>query len=215
MDRDLTPHLAPSLAPEHDWAAASSLIHPSLKPVGTSGVDGRALHSNFGTGSWLPLVRPGPAGLPIVYVIPGVGFDVLVGADHLLSWGVGPDQVHAAAMANLAAWSAKASWAEEVDGGRRILWSDWGDGMDAARILLDEVRARLTEDLGPRGRILVGLPERDLLIATGIADGDSEFPEMFADYVTDRAQSADEPIDQRLFELVKGELVEARVLSPA
>jgi len=50
----------------------------------------------------LPLVRSGIAGLPLVYVMPAHGFEVVVGVDHLLSWGVGPEQVHAAAMANLA-----------------------------------------------------------------------------------------------------------------
>ena len=32
---------APSLAPEHDWAAASKLIRPALRPSGTAGSDGR------------------------------------------------------------------------------------------------------------------------------------------------------------------------------
>ena len=35
-----------------------------------------------------PLLDEGPAGLSVVYAIPGVGFDVIVNADHLLSWGV-------------------------------------------------------------------------------------------------------------------------------
>jgi hypothetical protein len=63
-------------------------------------------------------------------------------------------------------------------------------------------------DLAPARRILVGLPERDLLIAAGLADGDDEFASLFADYVADRAQAADDPIDDRIFELVEGELVE-------
>jgi hypothetical protein len=57
----------------------------------------------------------------------------------------------------------------------------------------------------------VGLPERDLLIAAGLADGDDEFAALFADYVADRAQAADDPIDSRIFELIEGELVEFRV----
>jgi uncharacterized protein YtpQ (UPF0354 family) len=150
-------------------------------------------------------------GLPIAYVIPGRGFDVVVGEEHLLAWGVGPDEVHAAAMANLAAWSGEASWVDEVDGSRRVVWSDFGDGMAAARILLVEVRRRLASDLAQTGRILVGVPERDLLVAIGLADGDDEFAAMFADYVADRAREADEPIDHRLFELVDGELVEFEI----
>jgi uncharacterized protein YtpQ (UPF0354 family) len=152
-------------------------------------------------------VRVGPAGLPIVYVLPGQGFDVVVGVDHLLAWGVGPDEVHAAAMSNLDSWSGGASWLDEMDGGRRVVWSDWGEGLDAARILLEEVRNQLASEMQPARRILIGLPERDLLIAAGLAEGDDDFASLFADYVADRARAADDPIDDRIFELVDGELV--------
>ena len=160
MEHDQPPRVAPSLAPEHDWAAASRLVRPALRPVGTTGTDGRELrvpHSSAGPGK--TVVKAGPAGLPIVYILPGVGFDVVVGVDHLLAWGVGPDQVHAAALANLDAWSVSASWVDEANGQRKLVWSDWGEGMDAARILLEEVRSRLASDLAPARRILVGLPE--------------------------------------------------------
>jgi hypothetical protein len=212
MDRDQAlqgaPRRAPSLAPEHDWAAAAGLIHPALRPLGTTGVDGRNLQASSGGGlPGKPLILAGPAGLPLAYVLPGSGFGVLIGAEHLLAWGVGPDQVHAAATANLATWSAEAPWQEEIDGSRRIVWSDSGEGMDAVRVLLPEVRARLAGDLGPTGRILIGLPERDLLIATGLAPEDEEFAALFGRYVADRWQGADEPVDDRLFELVAGELV--------
>jgi hypothetical protein len=83
--------------------------------------------------------------------------------------------------------------------------------MDAARILLVEVRRQLASDLARTGRILVGVPERDLLVAVSVADGDDEFAAMFADYVADRARGADEPIDHRLFELVDGELIEFEI----
>ena len=131
-----------------------------------------------------------------------------------MAWGVGPDQVHDVAMANLAEWSLNAAWTNEVNGGRRVVWSDLGEGLDAARILLPEVRVRLASDLGPTHRILIGVPERDLLVAARLADGDDEFASMFADYVADRARAADEPIDSRVFELVDGELVEPAIATP-
>jgi len=209
MEQDLTTHLAPSLAPEHDWTAAARVVHPALKPLGTAGVDGRERVAPQSHGASVkPIVAAGPAGLPVVYVIPASGFDVLVGVEHLLAWGVGPEQVHAAAMANLSVWSTEASWADETDGRRRIVWSDLGEGMDAARILLQDVRDQLASGLAPASRILVGLPERDLLIAAGLVDGDDEFASMFAGYVAERAYGADDPIDERVFELVDGELVE-------
>jgi uncharacterized protein YtpQ (UPF0354 family) len=152
-------------------------------------------------------VKSGPADLVIVYVLPGKGFDIVVGVDHLLAWRVGPEEIHRAAISNLGAWSSEASWVDEIDGRRRVVWSDLGEGLDAARILLEDVRNQLASDLGPGGRILIGLPERDLLIAAGLAAGDDEFASLFADYVADRAHNADEPIDDRVFELVDGELI--------
>ncbi len=181
MRQDMEARPASSLAPEHDWAAAARIVRPALRPPGSVGVDGRervAPQTHGVPGK--PLVTSGPAGLPIVYVIPADGFDVLVGVEHLMAWGVGPEEVQAAAMANLSTWSGGASWVDEVDGPRRIVWSDWGEGMDAARILLAEVREQLAAGLAPAPRIIVGLPERDLLIAAALVEGDEEFAELFS-----------------------------------
>jgi hypothetical protein len=150
MEQNRTARPAPSLAPEHDWTAASGVLRPAFRPVGTAGTDGldrRLPSSNAGAGK--PIMKAGPAGLPIVYVLPGEGFDVVVGVDHLLAWGVGPDRVHDAAIANLSEWSREAAWTDEVNDGRRVVWSDLGEGLDAARILLTDVRAKLAADLGP------------------------------------------------------------------
>jgi hypothetical protein len=209
MDPEPRDPIAPSLAPEHDWAAASRIIRPALRPVGTAGDDGltyRLPSPNAGPGK--PLMRIGPAGLPVVYVIPGRGFDVVVGVEHLQAWGVRPQNVDDAAIANLRSWSDAAGWSSELSGTRLVMWSDGGDGMDAARLLLPEVREKLAADLAPADRILVAVPERDLLIAARLNDGDGEFAGQFAGYVEDRATTADEPIDRRVFELSGGELSE-------
>ena len=195
---------APSLAPEHDWAAASKLIRPALRPSGTAGSDGRDLRLPTGSNPARPIVAAGPAGLPIVYVIPGAGFDVVVGVE----------QVHASAMSNLGLWSDGADWVDESNGSRRVSWSDAGEGMDAARILLPQVQERLISALGPAYRILIGLPERNLLIAASLTEDDAEFAAMFAAFVADRARTADDPVDGRIFELTDGQLVEYRADPP-
>ena len=209
MESESRAPIPPSLAPEHDWDAASRIIRPALRPVGTPGDDGlhyRLPSPNAGPGK--PLMKAGPAGLPIVYVIPGRGFEILVGGEHIQAWGVRPSQVHEAAMANLQAWSDAAGWASELSGERLVVWSDAGDGLDATRILLEDVRARIAADLAPAHRILVGVPDRDLLIAARLSEGDGEFAALFAGYVEDRATMADEPLDRRVFELIDGELLD-------
>ena len=78
-------------------------------------------------------------------------------------------------MKNLADWSAGAAWTDEVSGERRLLSSDTGEGWDASRILLPEVVDRLSRELGSVGRVLIGLPERHLLVAGTLRPGDEEF----------------------------------------
>jgi hypothetical protein len=202
---------SPSESPEHDWASAASRIMPLPRPAGSAGtplddVDTRHLGSEGLRSHAVPVIDAGPAGLTIAYAIRAGGFDVLVNPDHMLGWGIEPDALRGAAMENLGLWSASAAWTDEADGGRRILSSDTGDGADAARILLPEVRRHLCDELGGEARVLVGLPERHLLVAGTLQRDDPDFARLFADFVGDHAGGVDEPIDARLFELVDGEL---------
>lgn len=213
-------HVAPpgpttSLAdtPEHDWETARGLIRPAFRPVGTHGlaldsIDPEVLASEASKSHSQPVVDEGPAGLPVVYTIAAGGFDIVVNGDHLLSWGIAPSALQDAALANLATWSATAAWSDEESGQRRLISSDTGDGLDAVRILLPDVLEHLTRELAPRGRVLIGLPDRHLMTAASLAPDDGEFAQMFADFVIEQSGGADEPIDRRVFELVDGRLVE-------
>jgi hypothetical protein len=199
-------------SPEHDWQLAKAVVRPAFRPVGTQGLALESIQRdtllNQATKSHAqPVIDSGPVDLPVVYTIPAGGFDIVINGDHLLSWGIEPHELQDAALANLAAWSASAPWTEEQSGERRLLSSDTGDGLDAVRILLPEAIAHLAATLGP-GRILVGLPERDLLAAASLAPDDTAFAEMFAEFVVEHSGGADEPVDRRVFELVDGRLVE-------
>jgi hypothetical protein len=200
-------------APEHDWSQAKTLIRPAFRPVGTQGqpiesIDRDALMATAAHSHAQPLLDTGPAGLPGGYAISAGAFDIIVNGDHLLSWGIQPSELQDAAMANLAAWSASAPWTDEASGDRRLISSDTGDGTDAVRILLPEVVAHLASELGANGRVLVGVPERDLLTAGTLRPGDDDFAAMFADFIVEHSGGADEPIDRRVFEIVDGRLVE-------
>ena len=81
-----------------------------------------------------------------------------------------------------------------------------GDGGDATRILLKEVRSDLAAALGGGGRVLVGLPETDMLMAAALVPGDEEFAALFAEFVRDHAAGADHPLDERVHEIAGGEL---------
>jgi len=189
-------------SPEHDWTAAARILFPILRPPGTPGmvvanIDEAALLADAGRSHSQPLIDEGPAGLGVVYGLHAGGFDVIVNGDHVLSWGVPIAEIQEVALRNLANWSASAAWTDEVSGERRLISSDTGDGWDAARVLLPEVLDRLSSELGGAGRVLVGIPERHVLIAGALRPGDEEFATLFAEFVVEHSGGADEPIDRR------------------
>ena len=200
-------------APEHDWSVARGLVQPCFRPVGTHGLaldsfDRESLQGHGQSTHAQPIVDTGPAGLPVVYVIPAGGFDIVVNGEHVLSWGIEPVELQDAAIQNLTRWAAGAAWTEETSGVRRLISSQTGDGQDAARILLPDAIEHLTRQLSGIGRILIGLPERHLLTAATLRADDAEFADLFAEFVVEQSGGADEPIDRRVFELVEGRLVE-------
>ncbi len=201
------PDASAAAAPEHDWATAIGQIYPVLRPEGTHGtklatIEPEALVQEGLKHHALPVLDDGPAGLAIAYALREPAYDVLVNADHLLGWGIEADALRDAAMANLRAWSASAPWTDEMSGDRRVLSSDTSEGGDAARILLPEVRAHLVGELGGAARVLVAVPDRDLMLAGSLPAGDTEFAGQLAAFVADVSEGAHEPIDRRLFELV-------------
>jgi len=207
------PSGSPLDSPEQDWTHARDIIYPAFRPVGIQGLDieafdREALAAHPGLSHAQPLLDVGPAELPVVYTLDAGAYDIVVNGDHLLSWGVEPSEVQDAALRNLARWSSTAAWTDEVSGDRRLISSDTGSGWDAARIMLPDVVAHLTTELGAAGRILVGLPERHLMTAGSLRLGDDDFAMLFADFIVEHSGGADEPIDRRVFELVDGRLVE-------
>ncbi|MEO5705139.1 MAG: hypothetical protein ABIR64_09160 [Candidatus Limnocylindrales bacterium] len=200
----------PSATAEHDWNAALDHVFPALRPAGTHGLllddmnESRLAHEGMKKRA-LPLVDPGPAGLSVVYVLRELAYDVVINAEHLLTWGIEAQALRDGAMANLRAWSATAPWTDELAGQRRLVSSDTGDGADAARILLPEVRRHLAGECGGPSRVLVALPDRDLLVAGSLHPADREFADQFAAFVGDLMDDAHEPIEGRLFELVGDE----------
>jgi hypothetical protein len=196
-----------SEAPEHQWEAAADHIFPALRPAGLHGApleeldEVRLAHEGMKKHA-LPVVDDGPAGLSVVYVLREPSFDVVINADHLLTWGVAAPTLRDRAMANLRAWSATAPWSDELAGDRHLVSSDTGSGGDAARILLPEVRAHLAGRCGGPSRVLVALPDRDLLMAASLHPADDAFLANFEAFVADLIEGAHEPIERGLFELV-------------
>lgn len=200
-----------SEAPEHDWTLAVERLYPVLVPGDTAGallgdLDAAALAEIGVRAPLRPLLDPGPAGLLVKYVIAEEGFDVTVNAEHVRAWAIDATTLREASYANLARWVSTAAWSVETSGDRRLISSATGR-WDASRILLTSERDSLTGTLAGEGRVLVGLPERHLLVAGALRPGDDEFAALLAEFVAEQAEGADEPIDSRLFELVGDQVV--------
>lgn len=201
------PPVPPSATAEHDWNAATGHVFPALRPAGTRGApldeldESRLAHEGMKKHA-PPLVDQGPAGLSVVYVLRDPAYDVVINAEHLLTWGIEAQTLRDAAMGNLRTWSATAPWSDELAGQRRLISSDTGDGGDAARILLPEVRQHLAGECGGPARVLIALPDRDLLIAGSLHPGDGAFADQFAAFVAEVMEDAHEPIEGGLFELM-------------
>ncbi len=202
--------VTPSEAPEHDWSVAKGRIWPALRPSGTHGAhlddltEERLQHEGLKKHA-LPIVDPGPADLSVVYVLREPAYDIVINAEHLLTWAIDAQALRDTAMGNLRTWSESAPWTDELEGDRHLLSSDTGDGGDAARILLPEVRQHLAGECGGPARVLVALPDRDVLIAASLQPGDETFAEQFASFAAEIYDGAHEPIERHLFELVGAE----------
>lgn len=200
-----------SSAPEHDWSVAAALVMPIPLPVANSGVDAAGVdRASLGIGhhGGPTLHWAGPAGLHVGVAIRATGYDVLVNTAHLVTWDVETDAILSTALANLESWSNSTPWEEEVAGERRLFVSDSGERWDAGRILLPGVRLYLERELGKGARVLVGIPNRHLLVAGSLRPDDETFTEELRSFVAIEAADADEPVDARLFELVEGGLFE-------
>lgn len=198
-----------------DWQQVKAGVFPCLLPPGTQGEPAERERdwANEGIQTHAqPLITEGPCGLVVGFVLRATGFDVLVNAQHLHDWSVSAQDLAVTAGNNLAVWSDAAAWSDETSGDHRLRSSETGGGHDAARILLPAVRLDLAAQLGrggpPGTRILVGLPDRDLLVAGALPPGDTAFASMFREFVMDHSESADQPIDRRLFEVQGDQLVE-------
>ncbi len=198
-----------------EWQRTKDAVFPCLLPPGSQGdpAERKVDWANEGIQTHAqPLITEGPCGLVVAFTLQGAGFDVLVNAQHLHDWGITPEELAVTAGQNLGTWSDGVGWIDEDSGERRLRSSESGTGRDAARILLPAVRANLAAELRrgapPGTRVLVGLPDRELLVAGALRPGDHEFAALLHDFVMDHSESADQPIDRRLFELQGDDLVE-------
>lgn len=98
-----------------------------------------------------------------------------VTAEHLKAWGIGIEELAAAANANLVAKSANMPMNIATEGDRFIVIKA-NDGYDAARIMVPEIRSFITEHLGEP--FYAAMPYRDILLVWSAQNSDAFFKQM-------------------------------------
>lgn len=144
-----------------DFQQLRTTIFPMLKPIALLAAV-RERH--------LPMLiyRPLLDELIISYVIDQQGSVSYINEQHLTEWKISPDVLHAQAITNLRERTEQTGFTTLGEGSQRLFLSSSQDGYDATRLLLTEVLAGW-QNLLP-GRLVVSVPNRDLLL--GFSDAD-------------------------------------------
>jgi uncharacterized protein YtpQ (UPF0354 family) len=149
---------------ERSYEALAARIMPILKPI-----ELLALVSE----RQLPMLvyRPFLADLIITYVIDERNSVAFINEEQIDAWGVTPQDLHDRAVANLQRRTEESVRYTAVgEGEQRLFIYNSGDGYDATRLLLTENLADWSRAV--HGRLVVGIPNRDFLIALGDANQD-------------------------------------------
>lgn len=147
-----------------EFAELADRIFPMLKPI-TLLVAVRERN--------LPMLayREFLADLIVTYVIDEERSVAFISEAHLERWGISVQDLHEQALENL-----RRRTLEQVDyaatgaGEQRLFIFNSADGYDASRLLLADVLAAWARELP--GRLVVGIPNRDFLIAFSDANPD-------------------------------------------
>ena len=154
----------------------------------------------------LPLVDPGPADLAVVYVLREPAYDVVINADHLLTWGIDAQTLR-----------------DDGDGATSAPGPRPRPGPTSSPATATCSRPTPATAATPRGSCCPRsastspasaaarrasssrCPIATCSIAGSLQPGDDEFADQFAAFVAELADGAHEPIERGLFELVGDE----------
>jgi hypothetical protein len=170
------------------FAQARSHILPLLKPVTAL----RGLTQE-------PATTPFPGNLHIVYLVQLAHSVMTVRPDDVERWGHSLRDIHELALANLLRQTNKEQplrCEEELCG-----WAA-GDGWDAVRLAVPELRRQIVEEIGPA---VYAVPMESVYVALPIKLADRIRPRVEQQFVT-----AENPVSQDLFVERHGELVVLR-----
>jgi uncharacterized protein YtpQ (UPF0354 family) len=177
-----------------DYAELSGRVYPILKPIDMlAEVRERKL----------PMLayREFLADLMIAYVIDEERSFAYINEDHLERWKISIVDLHQQAIDNLRRRTdERATYTAVGAGEQRLFIFNSGDGYDATRLLLSDVLADWAREVP--GRLVIGIPNRDFLIA--FSDANSEVLRGVAAQVQSDAAQREYGLTEQLFTLANG-----------
>ncbi|MCS6939962.1 MAG: DUF5688 family protein [Roseiflexaceae bacterium] len=181
-----------------DFASLRDRIFPMLKPIGLLA---------FVRERNLPMLvyRPFLADLIITYVVDEPQSVAYINEQHLEQWGVSEREIHELALRNLRRRTdERAPYTMVGEDEQRLFIFNSNDGYDATRLLLTDILADWAKQVC--GQLVIGVPNRDFLIALGDANPDI-LRSVAAQIQIDSIQR-DHGLTDRLFTLVGGQIRE-------
>jgi uncharacterized protein YtpQ (UPF0354 family) len=177
-----------------DYQALSGRIYPMLKPIDMLAEVGER---------GLPMLayREFLSDLIIAYVIDEERSVSYINENHLERWEANVVDIHERAIENLRRRTADSVRYTTVgEGEQRLFIFNSGDGYDAARLLLSDVLADWARQVP--GRLVIGVPNRDFLIA--FSDANPEILRAVAAQVQADSAQREYGLTEQLFTLVGG-----------
>jgi uncharacterized protein YtpQ (UPF0354 family) len=178
----------------NNYAELAGRVYPILKPIEMlAEVRERKL----------PMLayREFLADLMITYVIDEEHSFAYINEDHLDRWKVSVEDLHRQAIENLRRRTDdRVTYTAVGAGEQRLFIFNSGDGYDATRLLLSDVLADWAREVP--GRLVIGIPNRDFLIA--FSDANSEVLRGVAAQVQSDAAQREYGLTEQLFTLANG-----------
>ncbi|MDW8147882.1 MAG: DUF5688 family protein [Roseiflexaceae bacterium] len=183
---------------QRDFASLRDRIFPMLKPIDLVA---------FVRERNLPMIvyRPFLADLIITYVVDEPQSVAYINEHHLKQWGVSEREIHKLALRNLRRRTdERARYLMIGEGEQRLFIFNSNDGYDATRLLLTDILADWAKRVC--GQLVIGVPNRDFLIALG--DANPDILRSVAAQIQVNSIQRDHGLTDRLFTLVGGQIRE-------
>ncbi len=180
------------------FADIADRVMPMLKPI-------TLLNAVFERKLPMLAYRPFLADLIVAYVIDEPQRVSYINERHLERWGIGEHQLHERALTNLAARTQeRAHFLMTGDGPQRLIVANTHDGYDATRLLLPDLLASWQPHFP--GKMVIGIPNRDFLIA--FSDADESILTSVAHQIQLDAAQREYGLTDQLFTIDNGEVRE-------